>query len=134
MTMIVTSNLPAQLLSEHHWKDRVILLFAPDHQHAELARQLHLLTQFNNQVTERDLVTYQIFSKQSGIHPSGKEIREAETEDFFHHYQVDKETFTFILVGKDGTVKLRRTKVVDLEELFSLIDGMPMRRAEMRRG
>jgi hypothetical protein len=39
---------------------------------------------------------------------------------------------TFILVGKDGTVKLRRPSV-RLSNLFEVVDAMPMRRAEMRR-
>ena len=130
---IFTSNLPAQLLSDHHWQDRVILLFAPDPQYPELATQLHFLTQFNNEVTERDLVTYQIFQNQRGGKPSGEEIREAETEDFYRHFGADKKTFTFILVGKDGTVKLRSPEAVGMEQLFALIDSMPMRRSEMRR-
>ena len=39
---------------------------------------------------------------------------------------------TFLLVGKDGTVKLRRGQV-RLSDLFDLIDAMPTRRAEMSR-
>ena len=43
--------------------------------------------------------------------------------------------FTFILLGKDGTEKLRRLgKVVSPQELFQLIDSMPMRKAEMATG
>ncbi len=39
--------------------------------------------------------------------------------------------FTLVLVGKDGTAKMRRTKPVEIAEILSLIDGMPMRRAEV---
>ncbi len=43
--------------------------------------------------------------------------------------------FAFVLVGKDGGVKLVRRTFVSRRELFALIDAMPMRRAEMgRRG
>ena len=42
--------------------------------------------------------------------------------------------FRAILVGKDGTVKLNRRSVVSDEDLFSLIDSMPMRRQEMLQG
>ena len=38
-----------------------------------------------------------------------------------------------VLVGKDGGAKLRTAEVPDLDALFDLIDGMPMRIAEMRR-
>ena len=38
-----------------------------------------------------------------------------------------------VLIGKDGGVKLRREGEIDLDEIFERIDGMPMRRNEMRR-
>lgn len=41
--------------------------------------------------------------------------------------------FEVLLIGKDGTEKLRSTTPVKLETLFDLIDTMPMRKAEMRR-
>ena len=40
--------------------------------------------------------------------------------------------FSVVLVGKDGGVKARYAKAPDLDDVFSLIDGMPMRRSEMR--
>ena len=36
-----------------------------------------------------------------------------------------------LLIGKDGGVKLRSTEPVSTDELFALIDSMPMRRREM---
>ena len=39
--------------------------------------------------------------------------------------------FTLILVGKDGTEKLRSHKAVEVETLFETIDAMPMRIREM---
>ena len=37
-----------------------------------------------------------------------------------------------MLVGKDGTVKHRSGEPVEPDELYALIDEMPMRRREMR--
>jgi len=37
-----------------------------------------------------------------------------------------------ILIGKDGGVKLRKTYIVEANEVFDLIDLMPMRRSEMK--
>ena len=48
------------------------------------------------------------------------------------HYRVGAGQFTVILVGKDGGEKYRAERVVDPDELFALIDMMPMRRREMR--
>ena len=49
------------------------------------------------------------------------------------HFGHDLDTFGVWLVGKDGGTKLSETKPVTTEKFFSLIDAMPMRRAEMRR-
>jgi len=40
--------------------------------------------------------------------------------------------FRFILIGKDGGIKLYSGKPVTLEQLFALIDSMPMRRYEVK--
>jgi len=49
------------------------------------------------------------------------------SEDYFVRDDVN-----VILVGKDGGVK-RRTDSLNLDELFALIDSMPMRQSEMNR-
>jgi hypothetical protein len=41
--------------------------------------------------------------------------------------------FAVRLVGKDGSVKLRNDEPLELTEVFGVIDGMPMRQAEMER-
>lgn len=44
------------------------------------------------------------------------------------------EPFTIILVGKDGGEKYRSNKLTSAQQLFDLVDAMPMRKEEMRRG
>jgi hypothetical protein len=40
--------------------------------------------------------------------------------------------FSVALIGKDGGEKARRAQPISSEELFALVDAMPMRREEMR--
>ena len=47
------------------------------------------------------------------------------------HTAVSSSGFQLLLLGKDGGVKLR-SSTASLEDVFSLIDTMPMRRREMR--
>ncbi|MEY3051657.1 MAG: hypothetical protein RLY31_1442 [Bacteroidota bacterium] len=49
----------------------------------------------------------------------------------YEHHGV-RNGFTLVLLGKDGTEKLRSTEPVPLQDLFGLIDSMPMRRAELQ--
>ncbi len=44
-----------------------------------------------------------------------------------------RQPFTFLLVGKDGTEKLRSHILVTNEQLFAIIDAMPMRQREMKK-
>jgi hypothetical protein len=44
------------------------------------------------------------------------------------------EPFLILLVGKDGGEKYRSKELTNAQQLFGLVDAMPMRRAEMRRG
>ena len=47
-------------------------------------------------------------------------------------FDIPQKTFTLILLGKDGSIKLKRNDRVKLDEIFTLIDSMPMRKEEMR--
>ena len=58
--------------------------------------------------------------------------READAAELRSRYGVgESEPFAVMLVGKDTGVKLRRGQPVTMDEVFGLIDTMPMRRREM---
>jgi len=52
--------------------------------------------------------------------------------DFVVQTQFGAKLFSVTLIGKDGGEKLRRTTLLAPEELFAIVDAMPMRRAEIR--
>jgi hypothetical protein len=52
--------------------------------------------------------------------------------DFVVQIQFGTKSFSVVLIGKDGGEKLRRAIPLSPEELFAVVDAMPMRRAEMR--
>ena len=45
----------------------------------------------------------------------------------------EEEPFEVVLIGLDGGVKLRKESPLSKEDLYAIIDGMPMRRAELNR-
>ena len=51
-------------------------------------------------------------------------------ESSFENLSLSTSEFRLILIGKDGGIKLNSRKI-SLEEIFSLIDKMPMRQEEM---
>jgi hypothetical protein len=52
--------------------------------------------------------------------------------DFVVQIQFSTKSFSVVLIGKDGGEKLRRATPLSPEELFAIVDAMPMRRAETR--
>ena len=56
-----------------------------------------------------------------------------EPSDYLKSKISNDKKFEVILVGLDGGIKLRQDQPVTTDELFSLIDSMPMRQREMRR-
>ena len=91
---------------------RNLLLFGQGQD--EYKEQLKLLKQDTAGMSERDLVIIVI-------------DREAD----FKKHNVEPNQFTLLLIGKDGGEKLRSTTPVELQTIFKLIDGMPMRKGEM---
>ncbi len=63
-----------------------------------------------------------------------KIIVAAKEMAWYKKYKVEPSIpFTLILVGKDGGEKFRSGKITTTQELFAIIDAMPMRQSEMRR-
>lgn len=99
---------------EYLWKKRVIVILSSNLEKKE--NQLLLFSKVKSQMDERDLVIYKTDSS-------------VDLNDYFDV----KEAYTILLIGKDGTVKLRSNKLIPVKELFKLIDSMPMRQSEMNR-
>jgi hypothetical protein len=118
-------------LSQFQWKNRLILIFST-HEDELLSNSLQ--TELVNQkveVSERHLVVFRIFETGPSFMDS-TQIDFRTSEAIRQQLDVVPEEITCILVGKDGGVKLRRPFPVKLNDIFTLIDSMPMRQEEMR--
>jgi hypothetical protein len=122
----------AQSLDEYRWKNRLVLLFAPESSSDLLQQQVELLTADSEKVTDRGLLLFSI-TPNGGTSPGGTRLSQKYCRQLYADWAVLSSSFTIILVGKDGGEKLRKQKVTAPQVLFDLIDSMPMRRAEMRR-
>lgn len=122
----------SQSLKSHQWEDRVILIFAESIQNSLYQQQQRLLQANAEELKDRDLVVYRILD-QKGIEPGGKTMKMKWADDLRKRYNRTNKSFFFVLLGKDGGMKLLSDQVVEMRELFGLIDSMPMRKAEMKR-
>ena len=106
VTAIAPSILMAQDLSDYRWKNRILQIDTPSTDHALFhAQSAELLAAFEG-LLDRDLV---VLTRTGAVQ------------------------FQITLIGKDGGKKLTRRTVLKTDELFAIIDAMPMRLDEMRK-
>ena len=118
-------------LSALRWENRILLVFTES---ADTPAYLALIDQIrrrNAAFDERDLVLVS-----SGGAPNvlarHRLMAPAEEHALRTRYDVSL-PFEVVLIGKDGGTKYRSGEPVQLDTIFALIDGMPMRQQEMRR-
>lgn len=130
LLLLMGATLAAQNEAIHRGKHRVILLFVPDATNPEALAQDRELSRDPAGVRERDLVVYRI-GLSEGRSTLGQVLDLASVKSLRKKYGVKNYQFRFFLKGKDGGMKLRRTQPIAMEELFAIIDSMPMRQAEL---
>lgn len=106
-------------LDAYRWKNRLLVVFAPNSDDLRLARQDALLRREGPAMRERDLLKIVVLTDDALLR---------------RRYRVAPRAFTALLIGKDGTLKERWNAPVTPRQVYALIDAMPMRRDEMRRG
>ena len=99
---------------------RRVLLFADKANDTTLMQQKQLLESDKAGCLERD-IRIEIY------------ITSQTDKTFLKKYNITQPQFTFLLIGKDGGIRLRSKKVISKGQLFALIDTMPMRQDEMKR-
>lgn len=123
--MLQFNGMTAQELAEFRWKNRVLLIIDTNNDLPARDLQVGKFVTRNDKMEERDLVLFVC---------TGKEVLDKDGLKT----DIDPAKISYgdfqgvILIGKDGGVKLRKKFIVEPEEIFELIDQMPMRRAEMK--
>lgn len=118
-------------LNQFQWKNRLLFLFAPEHSNSLFSDLQSEIVAQKNGVQDRDLVVFEIIeSGPSFMNTTRLDVQMAAT--LRKQFDVSPGRFTVILVGKDGGVKLKRHTRIKLNDIFALIDAMPMRQEEMR--
>lgn len=118
-------------LSEFQWKNRLLFLFAPDGDHPLFKNLKSAVRTQKAEVEDRDLIVFEVLEEGSS-RMNTAELDRQTADSIRDHFGVPQNNFTLILVGKDGGVKLKRHEAVGLDDIFGLIDSMPMRQNEMR--
>lgn len=119
----------ADPLEGFHWKERILLIFDPANSSPGRERLEQQLAAAASGVRERQIRALTVVR---GRQLTGAEGAKIEAADLVRRYRPAAGELTVVLVGKDGEEKARWQVAVDLHEIFSKIDAMPMRQAELR--
>ena len=119
-------------LRRYQWENRLLLVFAPTHGEP-LFQALHESVAARGlDIEDRDLVFFEVVENGPSTQ-DGETLNPAASRLLRERFDVPEGAFSVILVGKDGGIKLERQDRTSLDEIFALIDSMPMRQQEMRR-
>lgn len=121
----------AQDLSSHQWQDRVLLVITDDISNVIFKKQLAELKQNKDKLKELKLVIYQV--KQNSFRKGLDNGKWQTGSQIFNEFIKPPSTFRIVLLGLDGGEKLNQAEFLTAEQLFAVIDVMPMRKAEIRK-
>jgi len=113
------------VLNEFLWKNRILLVLGDAD---TKSKQKYILDQAIEGILERDMVILG-FEKHEEPYIKWNDTKLDIISEEFNLNSDDN----IILFGKDGTIKAKWREPVTVEEIFQIIDAMPMRKAEIRR-
>ena len=130
-TSLMTLN--GQDLKKHQWENRIVIVKASDIKSTKQEEQLKEFRNSFDELMDRKILVYKITGndfvlidyKNSALTTSGKTSKKLSDTILNKN-----ENFEVILIGLDGGIKLQQTEIVLKEDLFNIIDSMPMRRNE----
>lgn len=118
-------------LAEYRWANRLLIAFANDQSNPNAHSLERALAAARCELVDRDMVTGVVLFK--GSSRLGEATISTKTDSLLRSgLGIQPGEFAVLLIGKDGGVKARYDSVPELSEVFALVDGMPMRRAELR--
>ena len=131
--VMLFATLPALAtqLSNFEWQKRPLLIFAPNHHDDRLQKITDHLRQKRCDLDDRDMIIG-IIVKQGRSSLDDLTLSPQNAAAMRGNYRINNDQFAVLLIGKDGGEKYRLYDIPDLDEIFVMIDGMPMRQDEMQ--
>ena len=134
---VVYANTAIDDIDEFEWENRIILVNATLDNNGSRNTELQTLLGQNVEIEDRDIIWFFISSKPNSSNQNEFNIQTNSTRKLTPTFKnqiyslVQNKSQQIILIGKDGGIK-SRSKTLNLSDLFSQIDMMPMRMLEMQ--
>ena len=118
-------------LKAYQWKNRLLILFAPSEKDLIYQSFKEQLQRRAQEVQERDLLIFHVLETEEN-RLANLPLNKEQGISLRKKFSIMPGQLIVILIGKDGEAKLRGELPLELSEIFSVIDAMPMRQREMR--
>lgn len=123
-------------LDKHRWKNRVLLLITESETNSIYLNQLEALGDLDSDFDERRLLVIDVKRDRYRIRKQ-KSLKKNFSNwilnsSLYEKYAAKAVQFNIVLIGLDGSVKLKQADILLRNELFNSIDAMPMRMAELK--
>ena len=117
--LLVIFPIHAESLKDYRWTNRVIITFSNSEENPDRRFLIQQIKQYPCEYRKRDLVHIDLIQGSDEYNRLSQKFSLPE-----------RNSFKLLLIGKDGEIKLS-TNRVELKDVFSLIDTMPMRKREI---
>ncbi len=117
-------------LKAYQWENRLLLFFAPTPEDETYQKQQGALEGHAKKMEDRDILTFTLF-EDAPSYAGSVEVAKSEANLIRQDFQIKSGEFTLLLIGKDSQVKINSQNVVPANDIFALIDSMPMRQQEV---
>ena len=117
-------------LSDLKWKYRILIISDAQNE-IYLKEKMNNISKYGQEIIDRDLIIF--FENNEDIYYNSTLVSKSLKKSIMSlisQYQIDGK---MILVGKDGGVKRVFSSLDQINEVFDLIDTMPMRKIEMKK-
>ncbi|QLE01704.1 DUF4174 domain-containing protein [Galbibacter sp. BG1] len=115
-------------LTDLKWKNRIVVVKYNNPIEVKNAEQTQLFLKNDQENKDRDLLIFSIDPEKAYM---GEQKTSQKPEQFWEQLHLKQDFEGVILIGKDGGIKLKKEFLVQPEEVYALIDTMPMRKREM---
>ena len=130
ITTGLMTDIYSQNLEEYQWQKRLLLVISDHKKNNQFVDQIKELNSDKKGLKERKLLIINVLPDQYKI---GLTVDNWYTSiELYTKHNRSSSPFKVILIGLDGTIKSEKNDLMSNEELFSLIDKMPMRQQEIR--
>jgi hypothetical protein len=116
-------------LSDYLWERRPLLLFAPTDSDPRLVKTMRRIEASRCDFVDRDMVLGRIVTEGAST-LDGHVVDTNQAQRLMSKFGISTDSLIVVLIGKDGGEKLRVADVPDLQAIYDVIDGMPMRARE----